>query len=185
MKAFGRYWAHEKQHGNPPEHLGVTLLDGKGSNMEKHMENFVNMKYELCVYKDSDTKDPKISNKAAELNIPVFEYPEGVRTEEAVFRDSPKELQDVLIDHFNNNKIESEAPIEIQPSYDQATIKMIETKLHDVPRNQPGKITEGMYRNIDNAHELGNLILDYWEEFDSKSSGFRKTISNIEEWIYG
>lgn len=184
LKAFGRYWANPEKHNKPPEYLGVSLIDGKGSNMKKYLEKFKDMNYDLCVYKDNDTGDHELSDKAKALGLSVFEYPEGFRTEKIVFSESPKSLQNSLIDLFNTNKIQSEPEIEKQEVYNSSDIDSIESKFHDSPRITPDGTANGMFRNIDNAEELGKLILKHWEDFDSQS-GFKKTLCKIESWIYG
>lgn len=184
LKAFGRFWSHEDLHKKPPEHLGAAILDGKGCNMSKYMEKFQQMKYELCVYKDNDSDDPKISNEAKRLGISVFEYPSSFRTEKIVFSEAPKTLKDSLIELFNLNRIDSENIFELQDSYDQRQIDYIEKKFHDVLRKTPEGYVKGMFRNIDNAQELGEMIIKYWDGFES-TSGFKGTIINLEKWIYG
>lgn len=148
LKAFNRHWSKQDQQKIPLQHRGTVLLDGEGSNMKRYIKKFNQMGYELCVYKDNDTDDPKLSNLAKELDIPVFEYPDGYRTEKIVFAESPKKLQNGIVDFFNVNKAEKEDSIKKTENYDQSMVSEIESKLHDSQHKddlKPG----GMFRNVD------------------------------------
>ncbi|QGY44841.1 AAA family ATPase [Maribellus comscasis] len=183
IKAFGRFWAKESQHNKPPEHHGVSIVDGKGSSMKKYLEKFKDMGYDVCVYKDNDTGDHALSDRAKALSLPVFEYQDGFRTEKIIFSESPKSLQDSLIDLYNTNKSGGEPVIDKKSVYNASDIDEIETKFHDRYRMTPDGNAKGMFRNIGHSEELGNMILEHWEDFDAESN-FKKTLSNIEAWIY-
>lgn len=183
LKSFAKYWSEESNHSFPPQHLGVDLLDGAGNEMINYLIQFHQMGYEVCLFKDNDVSTSLLTTEAQNLGVNIYEYPNGFNSEKIIFHEASIGLKHKLMEYYNSNKIESEPDLEIKSRYSEVEIDHISERFHNAKRADTSD-RKGIFRNIDTATELGNLITSEWDSFED-NSGFKTTLKGIEEWIYG
>lgn len=86
--------------GKPIEQLGVAIADGNGEQACSMALALHSLGYLTAIYRDSDTALSAINQTAlASVAIPVFEYGNGLNTEQAIFSAASDEQVQELLDY--------------------------------------------------------------------------------------
>ena len=88
----------ERHDGMPIERFGAAITDGNGNEAAAISLALAELGYQVALFRDSDTEIPTgEKEKLATANVSVFEYGNGLNTEEAVFlAASDLRVQDLL-----------------------------------------------------------------------------------------
>lgn len=118
------------RHANRPiEQLGVAIADGNGEQACAMALSLSSLGYITAIYRDSDTA-PSAENLAAlaKAGIPIFEYGDGLNTEQAIFSVASDDLvQELLVyarsergdDFVNNNLVTKIADLSVEMIRDE------------------------------------------------------------------
>lgn len=87
-----------RHEGRPIEQLGAAVADGNGEQASSLALVLAGLGYPTAMFRDSDTVlPPKTIAALARAHVPVFEYGDGLNTEQAIFSAANDELVQALL----------------------------------------------------------------------------------------
>lgn len=162
---------------------GVSVTDGTGSKSFVYAENFIDMKFDVCLVCDSDKETDRPKKDKLKLNgVKIIEWEEGNSIEKQIFLDLPWEGVKELIKY----RIEEESPESVE---DSVRSKLPELKSHwqeketDELRRALGELssTKSWFKCISKAEFLGEVCCKYLNEMEDKK--LKQQINELSEWI--
>jgi putative ATP-dependent endonuclease of the OLD family len=189
--AFKDIWV-EKHNGLRPSCVGLSCVDGNGSESPQKAHNLKRLGYDVALFCDSDRGISPSQNTLEQEGIKTFLWSNNCSTEERIFKDLPwKSLKDVvnlaldfkgfdIVVNAINNQLVAESH-----KLDRGLTNW--SDLEQIPNIKEiiGKISkdkEWFKRPIDDCRLLGKIIVKTIP--DIPNSDIVRLFSALEQWIY-
>lgn len=195
------YWP--ARHGEVPiEQLGAALADGNGNQACDMALDLAELGFTTALYRDSDealTED-QITRLAA-VNIPVFEYGDGLNSEQAIFGAAKDHHVQELLDYARaergdgaiDDNLLTKLP-ELKRDTIQADFSIWEQRcdknaielriaIAEVAVGDPKKRKKAWFKDMRIARGLAPIV---WSiALEDPASPLAKTLKEAEDWLYG
>jgi predicted ATP-dependent endonuclease of OLD family len=174
---------------------GVVLVDGTGSNFVEYCRRFVEMKFPICIFCDSDDSGiNKSKNELRQLGATIVDCDEYNCIEFQIFKDLPwngvKKLLDMQIELKDFESIKTSLETQygsILPNnwenFDSPKIRdaIMKAATYKKPKNKGGYIDKSWYKRIDHGETLGSILCQYLDQMGNKK--IKTQVEILSNWM--
>jgi predicted ATP-dependent endonuclease of OLD family len=169
------------------EVLGISLVDGTGTNFVKYCLDFKAAGFDVCAFCDSDdTKENGINSQKAMLKskgIEIVDCDEGNAIEQQIFVDLPwYKIVDLIVYAI---EVKTEHTI-LQSTNKKAIDELIAQENEEIRLllgNKAKHKDNGWFKRIDHGEVVGKIWIDSLVEMEGKT--LVKQYNNLMAWIDG
>ncbi len=195
LHGIKEFWP-QLHEGKPIEQLGAALVDGNGHQAPSIAKAIRELGYSACLFRDSDSALGEQELKSLEAaGIPVIQYAGTCNTEQAIFMAADDacfgELLDfAMAEHGAEavassiaSKIDGLTPVNAQSPHSEWTFSQ-EISQEDL-RKLVGEVAhkKKWFKELRLGREVSPLV---WKSIQAnKGSDLAKTVSKVENWLYG
>lgn len=183
----------EKRHqGLSPACMGVVFVDGGGSDGATRAQRLASLGYEVCLFRDGDTRNPSGIDDLEKSGVHVIEWPGSKKTEDILLQDLPptavQELVNLAVMEKGEQSVCAQlaSQLSLDPNrLDTNDILPASSKsAWECRRSAIAQVAhrKGWFKDVTWGSKLASIIASCVCQM--KGTDLLDTLRNLEKWIY-